>query len=124
MVKLEVKQQSRKSKTVVAGVRGLGDVSWCCWPGSASVRQRFRRLFSAWCVVPRRRLLKRASKRPGERGACAFACPPPSTPPISPVSPPYRDWPEDPVGSADNLNLAYGQGVMLEDKGTRPGCIW
>ena len=27
MVKLEVKQQSRKSKTVVAGVRGLGDVS-------------------------------------------------------------------------------------------------
>ena len=47
-------------------------------------------------LLPRRRLLKRASKRPGERGACAFACPPPSSPPISPVSPPYHDWPEGP----------------------------
>lgn len=78
----------------------------------------------AWCRVPRRRLLKRASKRPGERGACAFACPPQSSPPISPVSSHHHDWPEAPVGSADNLNLASVQGAPRKDKGTRPGLVW
>lgn len=49
VVKLEVKQQSRKSKTVVAGVRGLGvmlclSVSVPGWSRPrAPVRQRFRR---------------------------------------------------------------------------------
>ena len=129
LVKLEVKQQSRKSKTVVECVRGLVFCCCCCCcsPGTGStgwlwlvrppVRQRFRRclVLGAWClgVCSAAPLIKRASKRRGERGACAFACPPTSTPPISPVSSPCHDWPEAPVGSAVNLNLACVQGVKI-----------
>ena len=98
---------------MVAGVRGLGVdrvVLLALGPPFVSA--------SGGCLVlgaelPRRHLLKRASKRPGERGACAFACPPASSPPISPVSPPSRVWHEAPAGSAGNLNLACEQGAPL-----------
>lgn len=110
LVKLEVKQQSRKSKTVVAGVRGLGVVLMCFSPSgprsfvSASGGCCFR---GAVCSsAPLGRL-------ESEELARSLAHLPPARQSRLSHLPTVIGL-RDPVGSADNLNLACVQGARLE----------
>lgn len=109
-MKLEVKQQSRKSKTVVAGVRGLGVVLMCFSPSgprsfvSASGGCAFR---GAVCSsAPLGRL-------ESEELARSLAHLPPARQSRLSHLPTVIGL-RDPVGSADNLNLACVQGARLE----------